>query len=64
MSVYRRYVLPVITDRAMRNRVARAERDRFVPLARGDVLEVGVGSGLNIAIHGPEADTLRTRPVP
>jgi ubiquinone/menaquinone biosynthesis C-methylase UbiE len=42
----------------MWNRVARAERARFVPLAHGDVLEVGVGSGLNIPPCGPQVRTL------
>jgi SAM-dependent methyltransferase len=58
MSVYGRYVLPVLTNLAMRNQVARAERARFVPLARGDVLEVGIGSGLNIPLYGPQVRTL------
>ncbi len=58
MSFYGRYVLPVLTDLVMRNRAARAERVRFVPLASGDVLEVGVGSGLNIPIYGQEVRSL------
>jgi SAM-dependent methyltransferase len=58
MSVYDTYALPVLTDLVMRNRVAHAERLRFIPLARGDVLEVGVGSGLNIPIYGPAVRTL------
>jgi ubiquinone/menaquinone biosynthesis C-methylase UbiE len=58
MSLYARYVLPVLTDLVMRNRVAHGERVRFVPHASGDVLEVGVGSGLNIPIYGPAVRTL------
>jgi SAM-dependent methyltransferase len=58
MSAYGRYVLPILTDLVMRNPVARAERARLVPLARGDVLEVGVGSGLNLPIYGPQVRTL------
>jgi SAM-dependent methyltransferase len=58
MSLYGRYVLPILTDLVMRNRVAHAERVRFIPLASGDVLEVGVGSGLNIPIYGPAVRTL------
>ena len=55
MSLYSRYVLPVLTDLAMRNQGAHAERTRWVPLAAGAVLEVGAGSGLNFAHYGAGA---------
>jgi ubiquinone/menaquinone biosynthesis C-methylase UbiE len=52
MGFYAKYVLPTLTDLAMRNAAARTERARFVPQATGVVLEIGVGSGLNIPIYG------------
>ena len=52
MGFYGKYVLPTLTDLAMRNAAARTERARFVPQATGVVLEIGVGSGLNIPIYG------------
>ncbi len=58
MSFYARRVLPVLTDLAMRNKVARAERARWVPHATGVVLEIGAGSGLNFAHYGPHVRTL------
>jgi ubiquinone/menaquinone biosynthesis C-methylase UbiE len=35
-----------------------AERARMVPLASGTVVEIGVGSGLNLAYHGPRVERL------
>ena len=52
MGFYGKYVLPTLIDLAMRNAAARTERARFVPQATGVVLEIGVGSGLNIPIYG------------
>lgn len=58
MGLYRRYVLPALIDVAMRSKVVRVERARYVPAARGEVLEIGVGSGLNIPIYGPQVRKL------
>ena len=49
MGFYGKHILPVLIDLAMRNEAARAERAQWVPLAAGEVLEVGAGSGLNFA---------------
>jgi ubiquinone/menaquinone biosynthesis C-methylase UbiE len=57
-SLYARYVLPVLIDLAMRNKAVRTERARFVPLARGVTLEVGVGSGLNLPYYSTDIEKL------
>lgn len=42
----------------MQNPAARAERATLVPRARGRILEVGIGSGLNIRFYGTEVTAL------
>ncbi|HZR82378.1 MAG TPA: class I SAM-dependent methyltransferase [Candidatus Binatia bacterium] len=50
-SLYERYLLPRILDFAMRQKPIMRQRDKVVPLARGRVLEIGMGSGLNLAYY-------------
>lgn len=48
MSFYADRVLPQLTNLACGSKPARKQREKVVPRAYGDVLEIGFGSGLNL----------------
>mgnify|MGYP006130986113 CR=1 FL=1 len=51
MSLYEKYVLPKFLNCACGSKPIEYQRKKVVPLAEGVVLEVGVGSGLNLPFY-------------
>lgn len=56
MGIYAKYFLPRLIDLAMRNKDAGRLRAQWVPHARGEVLEVGIGSGLNLPFYSHDVE--------
>ena len=56
MGLYERWILPRLIDWTMRAGDLARYRERLVPLARGRVLEIGVGSGLNLPCYSGGAE--------
>lgn len=56
MGFYTDRLLPHLLHLAMRAPPIAKLRQRVVPAARGRVLELGMGSGLNLPLYGPEVE--------
>ena len=51
MGFYAKHVLPHVVHLACGTKPNRRQRQKIVPLARGRVLEIGIGSGLNLEFY-------------
>ena len=58
MGLYNDHILPHVINLSMRHRELLPYRERVLAQAQGRVLEIGIGSGLNLPLYGSRVDTI------
>ena len=65
MSLYQDHVLPHLVNLAMRNRYLVPYRERVIAAVKGRVLEIGIGSGMNLSFYSSTvSEVLGLEPAP
>ena len=54
MGFYAKYILPKAAHFVCSHKVITQQREKVVPQAKGRVLEIGIGSGLNLPFYDPQ----------
>ena len=54
MNLYNKYILPKFLNCACGSKPINYQRQKVVPLAKGNVLDIGIGSGLNIPFYNSD----------
>jgi len=57
VGIYSRHILPHVLDCACATKPIRKQREKIIPLAHGDVVEIGIGSGHNLPYYDQDKVT-------
>ena len=51
MNLYNKHILPKVVNYVCKQKPTMKQREKVIPLAEGRVLEIGIGSGLNLSFY-------------